>query len=149
MSSSLTVCQYAVVKKETRSEWLNEISNYGILFRRLLAEKAANYFRHGLMLLWFTDLIDVTEEVTIRRPNVSTYLPFLNEWKSVIKTARKTPPYERLPQDIQYQIELLRLRFTWKFEIKWTRGWRLLVHSGKAKCKLSLEQYRGVTEVCP
>ena len=64
--SSLSICGS---KKETRS--------YGILFRRLLAEKAANYFRHGLMLLWFTDLIDVTEEVTIRRPNVSTYLPFL------------------------------------------------------------------------
>ena len=26
------------------------------------------------MLLWFTDLINVTEEVTIRRPNVSTLL---------------------------------------------------------------------------
>ena len=30
--------------------------------------------RHGLMLLWFTDLINVTEEVTIRGPNVSTVL---------------------------------------------------------------------------
>ena len=29
---------------------------------------------HGLMLLWFTDLINVTEEVTIHRPNVSTLL---------------------------------------------------------------------------
>ena len=29
-------------------------------------------FRHGLMLLWFTDLMNVTEEVTIHRPNVST-----------------------------------------------------------------------------
>ena len=26
------------------------------------------------MLLWFTDLMDVTEEVTIHRPNVSTLL---------------------------------------------------------------------------
>ena len=26
--------------------------------------------RHGLMLLWFTDLINVTEEVTIHRPKV-------------------------------------------------------------------------------
>ena len=25
-------------------------------------------FRHGLMLLWFTDLMNVTEEVTIHRP---------------------------------------------------------------------------------
>ena len=30
--------------------------------------------RHGLMLPWFTDLMNVTEEVTIHRPNVSTLL---------------------------------------------------------------------------
>ena len=30
--------------------------------------------RHGLMLLWFKDLMNVTEEVTIHRPNVSTLL---------------------------------------------------------------------------
>ena len=30
--------------------------------------------RHGLMLLWFTDLLNVTEEVTIHRPKVSTLL---------------------------------------------------------------------------
>ena len=32
--------------------------------------------RHGLMgmLLWFTDLMNVTEEVTIDRPNVPTLL---------------------------------------------------------------------------
>ena len=30
--------------------------------------------RHGLMLLRFTDLMNVTEEVTIHRPNVSTLL---------------------------------------------------------------------------
>ena len=29
---------------------------------------------HGLMLLRFTDLTNVTEEVTIHRPNVSTLL---------------------------------------------------------------------------
>ena len=28
--------------------------------------------RHRLMLLWFTDLMNVTEEVTTHRPNVST-----------------------------------------------------------------------------
>ena len=28
--------------------------------------------RHGLMLLWFTNSMDATEEVTIHRPNVST-----------------------------------------------------------------------------
>ena len=30
--------------------------------------------RHGLMLLWSTDLMNVTEEATIHRPNVSTFL---------------------------------------------------------------------------
>ena len=30
--------------------------------------------RHSLMLLWFADLMNVTEEVTIHRPNVSTVL---------------------------------------------------------------------------
>ena len=30
--------------------------------------------RHSLMLLWFADLMNVTEEVTIHRPNVSTPL---------------------------------------------------------------------------
>ena len=34
----------------------------------------ASSARHGLMLLWFADLINVTEEVTIHRPNVSTPL---------------------------------------------------------------------------
>ena len=28
--------------------------------------------RHGLMLLWFTDLMNVTEEVTVHRPNILT-----------------------------------------------------------------------------
>ena len=30
--------------------------------------------RYGSILLWFTDLMNVTEEVTIHRPNVSTLL---------------------------------------------------------------------------
>ena len=30
--------------------------------------------RHSLMLHWFADLMNVTEEVTIHRPNVSTLL---------------------------------------------------------------------------
>ena len=28
----------------------------------------------GLMLLWFTDLMNVTEEVTIHRPNTPAYI---------------------------------------------------------------------------
>ena len=30
--------------------------------------------RHGLMLLWFTDLVNVTKEVTIHRSNILTLL---------------------------------------------------------------------------
>ena len=30
--------------------------------------------RHSLMLPWFADLMNVTEEVTLHRPNVSTLL---------------------------------------------------------------------------
>ena len=30
--------------------------------------------RHSLTLLWFADLMNATEEVTINRPNVSTLL---------------------------------------------------------------------------
>ena len=30
--------------------------------------------RQGLMLLWFTDLMNVTEEVTTHRPNILTLL---------------------------------------------------------------------------
>ena len=38
--------------------------------------------RHSLMLLWFADLMNVTEEVTIHRPNVPTLLSsaFIREW---------------------------------------------------------------------
>ena len=30
--------------------------------------------RHGLMLLWFKDLMNVNEEVTMHKPNVSIHL---------------------------------------------------------------------------
>ena len=44
-------------------------------FKYIKAHTAARWtIGHGLMLLWFTDLMNVTEEVTIHRPNVSTLL---------------------------------------------------------------------------
>ena len=48
--------------------------------------------RHGLMLLWFTDLINVTEEVTIHRPNVLTLLSstFI---RGDLNTATRGPSY--------------------------------------------------------
>ena len=38
--------------------------------------------RHGFMLLWFKDLMNVTKEVTTYRPNVLTLLPsaFIRGW---------------------------------------------------------------------
>ena len=39
-----------------------------------LDRKDEETIRHSLMLLWFADLMNATEEVTIHRPNVSTLL---------------------------------------------------------------------------
>ena len=39
-----------------------------------LDRKDEETIRHSLMLFWFADLMNVTEEVTIHRPNVSTLL---------------------------------------------------------------------------
>ena len=45
------------------------------LFQYIKVHKATRWtIRHGLMLLWFTDLMNVTKEVTIHRPNVLTLL---------------------------------------------------------------------------
>ena len=46
-----------------------------ILIKYIKVHTATRWtIRHGLMLLWFTDLMNVTEEVTIHRPNISTLL---------------------------------------------------------------------------
>ena len=45
-----------------------------VTFFPLTAGSRKAILGHGLMLLWFTDLMNVTEEVTIHRPNVSTLL---------------------------------------------------------------------------
>ena len=86
---------------------------------------------HGLMLLWFTDLMNVTEEFTIHRPNVSTYLPFLHERKSVIKTCKQNSTLRkagtRYPiSDRTFTANKRRntthLIFIWKLEIKVNLG---------------------------
>ena len=47
--------------------------------------------RHGLMLLLFTNLMNVTEKVTIHRPNVSTLLS--NDFiKGDLNAAIRGPP---------------------------------------------------------
>ena len=40
----------------------------------IFVEEHLTFIRHSLMLHWFADLMNVTEEVTIHRPNVSTLL---------------------------------------------------------------------------
>ena len=56
---------------------------YEVHMTRVLHTAKISNVRHGLMLLWFTDL---TEEVTIHRPNVSTLLPsaFISNVDSVM-----------------------------------------------------------------
>ena len=41
---------------------------------RVVSGKTNLILRHNFMLLWFADLMNVTEEVTIHRPNILTLL---------------------------------------------------------------------------
>ena len=50
--------------------WLLSSVGDSILLSSFLLHNI-NEIRHGLMLLWSTDLMNVTEEATIHRPNVS------------------------------------------------------------------------------
>ena len=91
----MTVTTYAVVKWWTRLKvcfWreqrrsrsrsfrtppLPSVVYWGVkvLYQYIKVHIATRWtIRHGLMLLWSTDLLNVTEEVTIHRPNVSTLL---------------------------------------------------------------------------
>ena len=55
-------------------KWLKRVSNTAFETRPPVETpinasfKHKGQLRHGLMLLWFTDLMNVTEEVTIHRP---------------------------------------------------------------------------------
>ena len=53
-----------------------------------------NHSWHGLMLLWFTDLMNVTEEVTIHRPNF-----YFKEKVSLSGPSEK----QKTPQDLEYK----------------------------------------------
>ena len=51
------------------------LSSNNFHFKYIKVDTATRWtFRHSLMLLWFADLMNVIEEVTIHRPNVSTPL---------------------------------------------------------------------------
>ena len=46
-----------------------------VIIRYIKVHTATRWtIRHSLKLHWFTDLMNVTEEVTVHRPNVSTLL---------------------------------------------------------------------------
>ena len=52
-----------------------EVSVYKLIKKCIKVHTATRWtIRHSLMLLWFADLMNVTEEVTIHRPDVSTLL---------------------------------------------------------------------------
>ena len=75
--------QYAsVTKRNEKWERLTDQGNEGIIYIRLLADQAANYFA-----------LTSSEWVKIGRKDLQ----------------EKTPPYERLAHDLQYKIDLLRL----------------------------------------
>ena len=58
--------------------WLSLSIDYTVTFAGsifIMAEfSTTSTYRHSLKLHWFADLMNVTEEVTIHRPNVSTLL---------------------------------------------------------------------------
>ena len=75
--------QYAsVTKRNEKRERLTDQGNEGIIYIRLLADQAANYFA-----------LTSSEWVKIGRKDLQ----------------EKNPPYERLAHDLQYKIDLLRL----------------------------------------
>ena len=81
-----------------------------------------------LLQTWFdATLVYRFNECNRRSYNVSTYLPFLHEWKSVIKTRKKNSTLRKA--STRYPISdrtftankrknTTHLRFTWKFELK-------------------------------
>ena len=72
----------SVTKTNEKRERLTDQGNEGIIYIRLLADQAANYFA-----------LTSSEWVKIGRKDLQ----------------EKTPPYERLAHDLQYKIDLLRL----------------------------------------
>ena len=49
--------------------------------------------RHSLMLHWFADLMNVTEEVTIHTPNVSTLLSSADKFKGLVANFKAVALY--------------------------------------------------------
>ena len=57
--------------KTNKTKSNTEFDYFPVYYKQHSTKKG---IRHGLLLLWFTDLMNVTEEVIIHRPNVSTLL---------------------------------------------------------------------------
>ena len=86
---SLSLLQNWVIKESKILNTTNKSDSWGIavlswfcLMRARLHDKKRSRttwkiyitFGHSLMLLWFADVVNVTEKVTVHRPNVSTLL---------------------------------------------------------------------------
>ena len=69
-------CVWVYMQKvELRHWWEYGDEKTGIKLKYIKVHTATRWtIRHSLMLLWFADLMNVTKEVTIHRPNVSTLL---------------------------------------------------------------------------
>ena len=62
-------------KVELSHWWEYGDEKTGIKLKYIKVQMATRWtIRHSLMLLWLADLMNVTEEVTIHRPNVSPLL---------------------------------------------------------------------------
>ena len=88
--------------------------------------------KHGLMLLWFTDLMNVTEEVTIHRPNVSTLLSsaFIRSEKNYLHSSEFSSP--RTPNIRTFHLEIQNFAITsniWKYLTTQTHSWS--IHSNQ------------------
>ena len=75
------------IRRKKESGWRSESRAADLLnrfFYYIKVYTATRWsIRNGLMLLWFIDLMSVTEEVTIHRPNVSTLPVSTQECRSV------------------------------------------------------------------
>ena len=68
--------------------------------------------KHGLMLLWFADLMNVTKEVTIHRPNISTLLTSL---VTFIESANQSSIKPCL-EDCKFTDKPKQQKLTWCFD---------------------------------
>ena len=90
--------------------------------------------KHGLMLPWFTDFMNVTEEVTIHRPNVSTFLSsaFIRSEKNYLQSSEFSRP--RTPNIRTFHLEIQNFAMTsdiWQYLTTQTQSYSWSIHSNQ------------------